>query len=194
MGKPLKRWYKEWCSYYKHIEEGTKGSLDYKMYFEYEGNRISPWHDIPLYANPEKTVVNFICEIPKGTPMKFEISRTIPGNPITQDQTKGGQPRSYQWPAEDPQMPWNYGALPQTWEDPSPEEKDISINGKHPRGDNDPIDAIMLGKKQLDTGDVIPTKVLGVLALIDDGETDWKLIIVDVNDPEFKDITTLEEL
>lgn len=26
-------------------------------------------------------------------------------------------------------------------------------------------------------------KVLGVLAMIDEGETDWKVIVIDVNDP-----------
>ena len=26
-------------------------------------------------------------------------------------------------------------------------------------------------------------KVLGTLAMIDDGETDWKLIVIDVSDP-----------
>ena len=32
-------------------------------------------------------------------------------------------------------------------------------------------------------GDVLEVKVLGTLAMIDDGETDWKLIVIDVSDP-----------
>ena len=32
-------------------------------------------------------------------------------------------------------------------------------------------------------GEVKQVKVLGVMALIDEGETDWKLIAIDVNDP-----------
>ena len=32
-------------------------------------------------------------------------------------------------------------------------------------------------------GDVKQVKVLGVMALIDEGETDWKLIAIDKNDP-----------
>ena len=32
-------------------------------------------------------------------------------------------------------------------------------------------------------GEIRQVKVLGVLAMIDDGETDWKLLGIDVNDP-----------
>ena len=32
-------------------------------------------------------------------------------------------------------------------------------------------------------GDVIQVKVLGVIALLDEGETDWKLLAIDVTDP-----------
>lgn len=33
-------------------------------------------------------------------------------------------------------------------------------------------------------GDVIKVKVLGILAMIDEGETDWKVIAINVDDPE----------
>jgi len=33
-------------------------------------------------------------------------------------------------------------------------------------------------------GEVIKVKVLGTLAMIDEGETDWKIIAIDVEDPE----------
>lgn len=39
-------------------------------------------------------------------------------------------------------------------------------------------------------------KILGILALIDEGETDWKLIAINVNDPEaskFHDIDDVEK-
>lgn len=177
------------------VETGTKGTLDYKMNFQCKGKDISPWHEIPLYSNKEKTAVTFICEIPKNTAEKFEISRTVKNNPIIQDTTKDGKPRSYQWPQDKPRMLWNYGALPQTWEDPSHKEKDIEYPaGEHPGGDNDPIDAIMISDRVMGTGELCSVKVLGVLALIDDNETDWKLIVVDENDTEFKNINTLAEL
>lgn len=37
-------------------------------------------------------------------------------------------------------------------------------------------------------GEVIKVKVLGVLAMIDEGETDWKVIAINVDDPEAKDL------
>jgi nucleosome-remodeling factor subunit len=39
---------------------------------------------------------------------------------------------------------------------------------------------------------VVPVKILGALALIDEGETDWKIVTIDVRDPlakEIKDLT-----
>ena len=32
-------------------------------------------------------------------------------------------------------------------------------------------------------GEVLQVKVLGVVALIDEGETDWKVLAINVNDP-----------
>ena len=32
-------------------------------------------------------------------------------------------------------------------------------------------------------GEVKQVKILGVMALIDEGETDWKVLAIDVNDP-----------
>lgn len=39
-------------------------------------------------------------------------------------------------------------------------------------------------------GEVIKVKVLGVLAMIDEGETDWKVIAINVEDPEAKDLNS----
>ena len=33
------------------------------------------------------------------------------------------------------------------------------------------------------SGAVVQVKALGIMALIDEGETDWKVIAIDVNDP-----------
>jgi len=167
--------------------------------FQSNGIPISPWHDIPLYANKAMGYVNFICEIPKNTAKKFEITRNVPGNPIMQDTNKDGSLREYQWPPIDvdplgPRMMWNYGALPQTWEDPSHAEHDITIDGEHPMGDNDPIDAIELGADPMSVGKVAAVKILCVLALVDSGETDWKLIVVRVDNPLFSGINTLADL
>lgn len=39
-------------------------------------------------------------------------------------------------------------------------------------------------------GEVIKVKVLGVLAMIDEGETDWKVIAINVEDPEANDLNS----
>ena len=75
-------------------------------------------------------------------------------------------------------MMFNYGAIPQTWE--SPEE---ITQGTGKCGDNDPLDAIEIGNKQWSTGSIVCVKVLGIIALIDSDETDWKTITISVEDP-----------
>ncbi|KAL6431941.1 hypothetical protein ACFW04_007398 [Cataglyphis niger] len=45
-------------------------------------------------------------------------------------------------------------------------------------------------------GEVLKVKVLGTVALIDEGETDWKIIVIDVNDPlanQMNDINDIEK-
>ena len=40
-----------------------------------------------------------------------------------------------------------------------------------------------IGQRVHARGAVIQVKVLGTLAMIDEGETDWKILAIDVNDP-----------
>lgn len=42
------------------------------------------------------------------------------------------------------------------------------------QGDNDPVDVVEIGSKQLKTGGVYAVKPLGAYAMIDEGELDWK--------------------
>jgi inorganic pyrophosphatase len=39
-------------------------------------------------------------------------------------------------------------------------------------------------------GQVIQVKVLGVLAMIDEGETDWKVISVNADDPDAQNLNS----
>jgi inorganic pyrophosphatase len=50
-------------------------------------------------------------------------------------------------------------------------------------GDNDPLDAIEIGTRQWAVGALVRVKVLGALAMIDNGEADWKLIAISTEDP-----------
>ena len=41
-----------------------------------ESGFISPFHDIPLYADEAKTVFNMVVEVPRWTNAKMEVSHT----------------------------------------------------------------------------------------------------------------------
>ena len=43
-------------------------------------------------------------------------------------------------------------------------------------------------------GEVKQVKILGTVAMIDEGETDWKIFCIDVNDPLAKDMNGKDEL
>ena len=74
-------------------------------------------------------------------------------------------------------LPWNYGALPQTWEAP-----DLRLFDLKDKGDEDPVDVVELGAPR-NVGDVLKVKVLGAFCLIDQGEADWKVIAINIDDP-----------
>ncbi|XP_064603780.1 uncharacterized protein LOC135469166 [Liolophura sinensis] len=173
---------------YSAVERGSPNTLDYRIYFSGPTGFISPFHDIPLYANAEKTVLNMVVEIPRWTNHKMEISREDSLNPIKQD-VKKGKLRFVKNFFPHHGYIWNYGALPQTWEDPSHEDPETKT-----KGDQDPLDVCEIGQKVHKRGAVIQVKVLGVMCLIDEGETDWKIIGIDVNDPLAKDVSDIEDV
>ena len=62
---------------------------------------------------------------------------------------------------------FNYGALPQTWEDPA----HVTVETAAP-GDNDPIDAVEIGARQRECGSITKVKVLTWRI--------WRLLVVAV--------------
>ncbi|KAG6337070.1 hypothetical protein ID866_2023 [Astraeus odoratus] len=84
---------------------------------------------------------------------------------------------------------WNYGAFPQTWEDPTVTHAETKA-----QGDNDPLDVCEIGEQVGYTGQVKQVKVLGIMALLDEGETDWKVIVVDVHDPLAPKLNDIEDV
>ena len=52
---------------------GAPYTLDHRVYIEKDGVPISPFHDIPLYANQEQTILNMVVEIPRWTNAKQEV-------------------------------------------------------------------------------------------------------------------------
>nr|XP_023023314.1 inorganic pyrophosphatase-like [Leptinotarsa decemlineata] len=162
---------------YSITERGAPYSPDYRVYFVNHDGPISPWHDIPLHANPQNNTFNMVIEIPRWSNAKMEISREEPLNPIKQD-IKKDMPRFVKNCFPYHGYIWNYGALPQTWEDPGHVDSFTKC-----KGDNDPLDIIEIGQRIARLGEVVEVKVLGAIALIDEGETDWKVIAINVRDP-----------
>lgn len=79
---------------YTMEERGSQYSLDYRVFFskccfvnvsfvmllflfvnfvEKGSEYVSPFHDIPLYANEDKTVYNMIMEVPRWSNAKMEV-------------------------------------------------------------------------------------------------------------------------
>uniref|UniRef100_A0A8C5HZ39 inorganic diphosphatase n=1 Tax=Gouania willdenowi TaxID=441366 RepID=A0A8C5HZ39_GOUWI len=196
-------------------ERGKPNTQDYRVFFKNsEGKYISPFHDIPIYANEAQNIFHAVVEVPRWTNAKMEIATKDALNPLKQDVKKGNlryvanvfPHRGYIW---------NYGAIPQvcyitsqinhilyvsmrliicdlsrqTWEDPNHKDSDTGCCG-----DNDPIDICDIGNKVCSRGEVIKVKVLGTLALIDEGETDWKVIVINAEDPEAGDFNDIDDV
>ena len=162
-------------------KKGEYPSMEFRIFFNEDGKPVSPWHGVPLH-NADGTC-NFICEIPKETKAKMEVATDEELTPIKQD-TKKGKLRDYPY-----NIHWNYGMLPQTWEDPSHKNEATGV-----LGDNDPMDVVEIGDVTCDMGGVYDVKPLGVLAMIDDGEIDWKLLAVRLDDPKAAACGSLEEV
>uniref|UniRef100_UPI00398E71BB inorganic pyrophosphatase-like isoform X2 n=1 Tax=Pristiophorus japonicus TaxID=55135 RepID=UPI00398E71BB len=197
---------------YGKEERGQPRTPSHLVYLKNsDGVYISPFHDIPLYAVIDKALLNMVVEVPRWSNAKMEIATEVPLNPIKQD-IKNGNVRYVANIFPHKGYIWNYGALPQmraqvgaiclllspmvlgaawTWEDPHHQD---SFTNHY--GDNDPIDVCDIGSKVCSCGDVIQVKVLGALALIDEGEMDWKIIAINLEDPDarmFNDINDVRK-
>ncbi|KAK9832656.1 hypothetical protein WJX81_007986 [Elliptochloris bilobata] len=162
---------------------GEPGTLEQRVFiYNAIGTVVSPWHDIPLYL--KGGLLSFVCEIPAETRKKVEVATDEALTPIKQD-VKEGKPRYYPY-----NIHWNYGMLPQTWEDPT--HSSAAVGGLF--GDNDPVDVVEIGSAQLMTGSVYAVKPLAVLAMIDDGELDWKVIAIRVDDPLAAGLEDVEDV
>jgi inorganic pyrophosphatase len=168
---------------YKLKVSGKPESLEYRGFIYKGGIPVSPFHDIPLWVDKTRNIVNMVVEIPKGQQAKLEINKSEPLNPIKQD-IKNGKLRYVAY-----KYPFNYGAFPQTWENPSFLHPDTKA-----KGDNDPIDAIDISGSIKNTGEVIRVKILGTYAMIDEGETDWKIVCIDITDPLSDKLNGVEDI
>jgi inorganic pyrophosphatase len=175
-------------SIYSVRQLGKLHSSSFKRYVQDENGKIlSSFHDVPV-GNIDEGIVNMIVEIPRWTNAKLEICKHLEFNPIIQDSKK----ENLRYVAN--LFPFrgyvhNYGALPQTWENPKEIDRDYKSGG-----DNDPLDVCEIGQKLGFSGQVKKIKVLGCMPLIDEGETDWKIIAVSVDDPFADKLHDIEDV
>ncbi|MCD8494657.1 MAG: inorganic diphosphatase [Candidatus Pacebacteria bacterium] len=109
--------------------------------------------------------LNVIIEIPKNSPNKYEIDKAT--GLIALDRA------NYSAAA----YPFDYGFVPRTlWED------------------NDPLDVIVMTTYPLHPGILVQVRPLGVIEMIDDGESDYKIIAVPVNDRRWEYAQDIDDI
>ena len=123
-----------------------------------------------------------VIEISKGDTAKLECAKDEPWNPIMSDTNRNKETGQLQLRHYGMPTTFNYGFIPQTWENPA--------DG----GDDDPIDLVDLSltnrKPLLAVADYL---VLGCLGLIDQGEIDWKVLGLEVNEAKQLGVATMED-
>ena len=123
-----------------------------------------PWHEV----SPGKSTpeyVNAIIEIPRGSRAKYEIDK------------ESGLIKLDRVIYASMYYPLNYGFIPQTLGD-----------------DGDPLDIVVLTQVSVVPLCMIPSKVIGVMQMVDRGEADEKIIAVAEQDPSVSHINTVEDL
>lgn len=123
-----------------------------------------PWHEV----SPGKDVpefVNGVIEIPRGSRAKYEIDKD--SGLIKLDRVIYAS--MY--------YPLNYGFIPQTLGE-----------------DGDPLDIVVLTQVSVVPLCLIPSKVIGVMQMIDRGEADEKIIAVAEQDPSVGHFNNVNDL
>ena len=146
---------------------------DEKIYLRINNEIKSFWHDIP-YRNPNSSY-NMVVEIPCQSRIIMEMSRNEENNPIMLKKNKVVKnpltPIRIRDYSKDPLC--NYGFFPQTYSSKENKFRDLFC------GDSDPLDIIQMGGPfNHKPGDIINVNILGSFCLIDQGEMDWKVLVV----------------
>ena len=122
------------------------------------------WHDV----SPERIKPDdFLCviEIPKGSRKKYELDKET--GYIILDRVLY---TSTHYPA-------NYGFIPRTYGD-----------------DNDPLDVLLICAEDLEPLTLVRAYPIGVIAMIDNGHRDEKIIAIPYNDPNYNMYKSIDEL
>ncbi len=159
----------------QYTSETVGEGFDKRTFIFKDQKKISPWHHINLFIRGKTNTYNAIFEIQRDELAKMEVSTTEKFNPIKQDTKKKDGVRILREYAIKPIF--NYGMLPQTWENQKEKEPKYGLFG-----DNDPLDVVEIGEKKFPTGTVVEVRVLGILCMIDQGEIDWKVLTINTEE------------
>jgi len=122
------------------------------------------WHEISA-GDKTPEEINVIIEIPKGSKNKYEIDKKT--GLIALDRAMHT--------AQD--YPFDYGFVPQTlWDD------------------DDALDVIVLTTYPLASGILVRARPVGIMGMIDNGESDDKVIAVPVDDPRWSEVKNLDDI
>lgn len=121
-------------------------------------------HDISAGDNIPQEI-NVIVEINKGSKNKYELDKTTGLIKLDRVMHTGQD------------YPFDYGFVPQThWHD------------------GDPLDVVLLTTYPLVPGLLLTARPVAVMDMIDNGESDAKIIAVPVEDPRFKNVKDLGDV
>src|SRR6185295_20227424 len=123
-----------------------------------------PWHEAPVGRSTPE-FVNGIVEISTGMRTKYEVDKET--GLLKLDRVLYS---SVYYPA-------NYGFIPQTMGD-----------------DHDPLDIMILCREPIQPLCLVPSRVIGVMRMIDQGLADDKILAVPVNDANTGHLNDIGEL
>ncbi|MFT4325923.1 MAG: inorganic diphosphatase [Candidatus Woesearchaeota archaeon] len=122
------------------------------------------WHDVSA-GKEAPHAINVILEIPKGSDVKYEMDKET------------GLIKLDRFLFSSIHYPGDYGFVPQTlWED------------------GDPLDIVVLTGRKLSPGVLAEVRPIAVLKMIDDGQSDDKVIAVYTGDPRYNEIKDLQDI
>lgn len=125
---------------------------------------LNPWHDVAI-GEDVPDFVNSIIEIPKGEKAKYELDKDT--GLLKLDRVLFS---SVYYPA-------NYGFVPKTLGE-----------------DHDPLDILVLSQVNVRPLCIVRAKVIGVMRMIDAGESDDKIIAVAADDMSVNHISEIADL
>ena len=129
------------------------------------GNKkFNPWHNVSP-GDKHSEIVTALIEIPRGSRAKYEVDK------------KSGLIRLDRVLYSSVYYPANYGFIPQTY-----------------CGDHDPLDILVLCQEDIVPMCLVEARVIGVMRMVDKGETDDKIIAVATGDPSVNSIKDISEL